>query len=85
MDFSRHLVYRFGNKVRLFNSFESGECVVFDNLRVLHGRTHFDLIGPDGKREVHGGYVDWDEVKSKINILRKRLSEEGIHDMADLS
>jgi len=90
-------VLPFYRALKLFNSLcysqenykkvklQPGECVVFDNLRVLHGRTHFDLIGPDGKREVHGGYVDWDEVKSKINILRKRLSEEGIHDMADLS
>ena len=58
--------------------------MVFDNLRVLHGRTHFDLIGKDGKREIHGGYVDWDEVKSKINILRKMLTDKGVHEVADL-
>ena len=46
----------------------TGECVVFDNLRVLHGRRGFTLT-ENGERTIQGGYIDWDEVRSKINIL----------------
>jgi len=52
----------------------AGECVVFDNLRVLHGRKGFDLE-KNGERTVQGGYVDWDEVRSKINILKLVLGD----------
>ena len=52
----------------------TGECVVFDNLRVLHGRKGFKLT-EQGERTIQGGYVDWDEVRSKINILKIILGE----------
>ena len=52
-----------------------GECVVFDNLRVLHGRKGFGLK-EDGERTIQGGYVDWDEVRSKINILKLVLGKD---------
>jgi hypothetical protein len=35
---------------------QPGECVVFDNLRVLHGRRAFDTSS--GKRWLKGTYVD---------------------------
>lgn len=34
---------------------QAGECVIFDNARVLHGRTHFDL--KTGSRWLRGSYV----------------------------
>ena len=48
--------------------------MVFDNLRVLHGRKGFNLK-ENGARTVQGGYVDWDEVRSKINILKLVLGD----------
>ena len=56
-----------------------GECVVFDNLRVLHGRKGFGFR-ENGERTIQGGYVDWDEVRSKINILKLVLGKEGIEE-----
>ena len=52
-----------------------GECVVFDNLRVLHGRKGFELT-EKGERTIQGGYVDWDEVRSKINVLKIILGKQ---------
>jgi len=49
-----------------------GECVVFDNLRVLHGRKDF-TVNAGGTRQLHGGYMDWDEIRSKFNSLYKSL------------
>lgn len=53
----------------------AGECVVFDNLRVLRGRRGFDLT-ENGERTIQGGYVDWDEVRSKINVLKLILGQK---------
>ena len=50
-----------------------GECVVFDNLRVLHGRTGYSYdpaSGDGGVRNYKGAYIDWDELISKINVLK---------------
>ena len=51
-----------------------GQCVVFDNHRVLHGRSGFEMRGDAGKRAYHGGYMDWDEIISKLNVLRIKLN-----------
>ena len=59
-----------------------GECVLFDNTRLLHARTAFDNPNlADGKepgaedfRRIAGCYFSWDIVKSKIRLLRDLLS-----------
>lgn len=43
---------------------DAGQCVVFDNTRVLHGREEY--IDVDGQRHLEGAYLDWDEVDSFI-------------------
>ena len=55
---------------------EEGDCCVFDNLRVLHGRDGFTLppLEPGMRerevgRHLQGCYVDWDEIHDRINIL----------------
>ena len=58
----------------------AGDCVVFDNQRVLHGRNGFEITPADNgaeesQRHYQGGYVDWDEIKSRINVLKRRLGE----------
>lgn len=59
-----------------------GECVLFDNRRLLHARTAFgnpslaDGKEPDTEdfRRIAGCYFSWDIVKSKIRLLRDLLS-----------
>ncbi len=47
----------------------AGEMVVFDNRRVLHGRSSFD---PNtGKRHLHGCYVDRGEFESRLRVLSR--------------
>jgi len=48
--------------------------ITFNNLRILHGRTAFgDEQG--GERHVEGAYLDWDEVRSRIRVLKNRLAK----------
>ncbi|EPZ31452.1 Clavaminate synthase-like protein [Rozella allomycis CSF55] len=41
---------------------EKGQCVLFHNIRVLHGRLSFNTI--TGERHFKGGYLDWDDFQS---------------------
>jgi gamma-butyrobetaine dioxygenase len=43
-----------------------GECVIFANRRVLHGRDQFDANS--GNRHLRGVYVGWDEFKDRLRI-----------------
>ncbi len=47
----------------------AGECEVFDNRRVMHGRYAFDPNS--GKRHLQGCYVDTDDFHSKIKVLQR--------------
>ena len=38
-----------------------GDCVIFANRRVLHGRTAFD--SKSGERHFRGSYTDWDDFR----------------------
>lgn len=49
-----------------------GEMVTFDNLRILHGRTAFGE-NLKGERHVQGAYLDWDEARSRIRVLKTKL------------
>nr|XP_045617057.1 gamma-butyrobetaine dioxygenase-like [Procambarus clarkii]XP_045617058.1 gamma-butyrobetaine dioxygenase-like [Procambarus clarkii]XP_045617059.1 gamma-butyrobetaine dioxygenase-like [Procambarus clarkii]XP_045617060.1 gamma-butyrobetaine dioxygenase-like [Procambarus clarkii] len=51
-----------------------GSILTFDNLRIVHGRTGYDL-GP-GERHVEGCYMDWDEVRSRRRVLEVKF---GVH------
>jgi gamma-butyrobetaine dioxygenase len=48
-----------------------GELVMFDNSRVLHGRTGFDVA--EGRRHLQGCYIDLDEPRSRYRTLSRRL------------
>jgi gamma-butyrobetaine dioxygenase len=45
-----------------------GECVIFDNRRVLHARTAFS----GGERWLRGCYIDDDPYLSKLRVMEKR-------------
>lgn len=46
-----------------------GEMVIFDNSRVLHGRTGFDP--QSGDRHLRGYYIERNEVDSRIRVLSR--------------
>ncbi|KAL3418696.1 TfdA family Taurine catabolism dioxygenase TauD [Phlyctema vagabunda] len=50
---------------------QKGDCVIFDNRRLVHGRTAFDTAG--GERWLKGTYIDSDVYESKARELRKQF------------
>ncbi|MXU64616.1 TauD/TfdA family dioxygenase [Oceanomicrobium pacificus] len=57
---------------RLELKLAAGEMVVFDNRRVLHGRSAFDPA--TGRRHLRGAYVDRGEWDSRLRILTAALN-----------
>jgi gamma-butyrobetaine dioxygenase len=53
----------------------SGELLMMDNRRLLHGRTGFDPS--EGLRHLQGCYIDIDGPRSLYRVLRRRLSAPG--------
>ncbi|PAA56094.1 hypothetical protein BOX15_Mlig006675g3 [Macrostomum lignano] len=49
---------------------QTGHMQLLDNRRVLHGRLAFNVIGT-AERFLHGGYVEWDEVYSRMRRLEE--------------
>ncbi|KAL7754439.1 hypothetical protein RI367_000420 [Sorochytrium milnesiophthora] len=53
---------------------EEGDCAVFHNRRVLHGREAFSLgTGATNERWLKGTYVDWDDFKDRWRVMRRRF------------
>ncbi|WP_020396241.1 TauD/TfdA family dioxygenase [Thiolinea disciformis] len=48
----------------------AGECIVFDNHRVVHGRSAF--VAGSGARHLRGCYVDRNEMRSTYRVLRAK-------------
>lgn len=59
------------NKIKF--KLESGQMVVFDNRRVLHGREEFDP--QTGARHLRGCYIDRTEFKSKYRLLQQKFAK----------
>jgi len=51
----------------------SGDLVMFDNCRLLHGRTGFDPA--EGLRHLQGCYIDIDGPRSLYRVLRRRRAQ----------
>lgn len=51
----------------------AGEMMMFDNNRVLHGRTSFDPS--EGHRQLQGCYVDRDGPRSRFLVLKRQFGE----------
>jgi gamma-butyrobetaine dioxygenase len=49
---------------------EPGDCMVFDNTRILHARTAFES---SGERHLQGCYADLDSLASTLAVLRRTL------------
>ena len=50
-----------------------GQMMMFDNNRVLHGRTSFDPS--EGHRQLQGCYIDRDGPRSRYRVLQKRFGK----------
>jgi len=55
---------------------EPGQLMMFDNNRVLHGRTSFDPT--QGHRQLQGCYIDRDSPRSLYRVLSRRLGPQAI-------
>jgi gamma-butyrobetaine dioxygenase len=53
----------------------SGDLMMMDNRRLLHGRTAFDPR--EGLRHLQGCYIDIDGPRSVYRVLRRRLAASG--------
>lgn len=49
-----------------------GECVIFDNRRVLHARKAFEVADAGKERWLRGAYLDKDPFMSKLRVLANR-------------
>ena len=48
-----------------------GDCLVFDNTRVLHARTAFSLNPGSSERHLQGCYADLDGLASTLAVLSR--------------
>jgi gamma-butyrobetaine dioxygenase len=55
-----------------------GECVIFDNRRVLHARTAFEVGDAGKERWLRGAYLDHDVYMSRLHVLRHRLDQNSV-------
>src|SRR5271169_5001573 len=49
-----------------------GDCLVFDNTRVLHARTAFGMTAGSPGRHLQGCYADLDGLASTLAVLRRQ-------------
>lgn len=68
----------YSTEFRIMHSLRSGEAVMFDNQRVLHGRTAFD--GKAGRRHMRLTQTSRDQFHSRLRLLRSRMGAEGAAD-----
>ena len=50
-----------------------GDITVFNNSRVLHGRTEFQITS-EGDRYLEGIFIDWDIVYSRLRVLAEKYN-----------
>lgn len=68
-----HLLRSPQNEIRFLLG--SGDLMMMDNRRLLHGRTAFDPR--EGLRHLQGCYIDIDGPRSLYRVLRRRLGSTG--------
>ncbi|GAA5879724.1 hypothetical protein JCM16303_004149 [Sporobolomyces ruberrimus] len=62
---------------QLWTEMEMGTAIIFDNIRVLHGRS-----GYSGERRLCGAYVNGDDYRSRLRGLAKQFGEKTGRDKA---
>src|SRR5580692_4106175 len=53
-----------------------GDCLVFDNTRILHARTAFSMTPGSAERRLQGCYADLDGLASTLAVLRRPQNHE---------
>ena len=53
-----------------------GDCLVFDNTRILHARTAFSMSQNSAGRHLQGCYADLDGLASTLAVLRRTTGAE---------
>ncbi|XP_053695155.1 gamma-butyrobetaine dioxygenase-like [Sabethes cyaneus] len=53
---------------------EPGDILTFSNIRMVHGRTGYEDTD-DNTRHIIGAYLDWDEIYSKLRVLKRSLKD----------
>ena len=75
------LYYKARNKISsMYNSDKykiefklmSGDLLMMDNYRLLHGRTEFDAN--EGNRFLQGAYIDFDSTEGKLRHLKRKFN-----------
>ena len=51
---------------------KSGDLLMMDNHRLLHGRTSYN--SKEGKRHLQGCYIDYDSTEGKLRYLERKLN-----------
>ncbi|CAH0727683.1 unnamed protein product, partial [Brenthis ino] len=54
---------------------KAGDILVFDNIRLLHGRNSYEDKS-NNVRKLIGVYLDWDEIYSRLRCLKVKLEPE---------
>ncbi len=67
------LALLYGGEGRITVKLEAGEMLVFNNQRLLHGRTAFDA---SSRRHVRSCHVDLDEFHSRLRVAYRALGRE---------
>lgn len=72
------LFYELNEKFSTKFKTKAGDILVFDNIRLLHGRNMYEDKN-NNVRKLIGAYLDWDEIYSRLRCLKVKLDpEEGI-------
>lgn len=56
---------------------EEGDCVIFNNRRVLHGRTAFTSGTGGAVRWLKGAYLDHDDFQSQLRVMQRTKKKLG--------
>ncbi|XP_033630323.1 probable gamma-butyrobetaine dioxygenase isoform X1 [Asterias rubens] len=60
----------YNSKQKISKRLQPGDCIVFNNIRILHARHAFMLNG--GKRHLMGCYVNIDDFKSRVQVVHMK-------------
>lgn len=62
----------FDNMVKI--KLKPGQILAFDNTRMVHGREKYE-DSSQNQRHLVGNYLDWDEILSKLRVLRTGIKQ----------
>ncbi|XP_023941064.1 gamma-butyrobetaine dioxygenase [Bicyclus anynana] len=69
---AHNLFYELNKKFAAKFKTKVGDILVFDNIRLLHGRNAYEDKS-DNVRKLIGAYLDWDEIYSRFRCLKAKL------------